>query len=123
MPFQETIRGEQFDLPHIVCHYSSGQTMPPVHQVLLGLHRAAVSTGVVKAEDIKIRAQAFDDYLVAGEERSFFHVTLYMLAGRTPQQKQSLSVEIRKRSSSFSGTLTASASISATWTRTPTRSV
>jgi 5-carboxymethyl-2-hydroxymuconate isomerase len=70
--------------------------MPPMHQVLLGLHRAAASTGVVKAEDLKIRAQAFDDYLVAGEERSFFHVTLYLLAGRTSQQKESLSVEIRK---------------------------
>ena len=48
------------------------------------------------AEDLKIRAQAFDDYLVAGEERSFFHVALYLLAGRTSQQKELLSVEIRK---------------------------
>jgi 5-carboxymethyl-2-hydroxymuconate isomerase len=70
--------------------------MPPVREVLLALHRATTATGVVKAEDLKIRAQAFDDYLVAGQDRSFFHVTLYMLAGRTPQQKESLSVEIRK---------------------------
>jgi 5-carboxymethyl-2-hydroxymuconate isomerase len=70
--------------------------MPPVRQVLLELHRVAASTGVVRAEDLKIRAQAFDDYLVAGEQRSFFHVAVYMLAGRTPQQKQLLSVEIRK---------------------------
>jgi 5-carboxymethyl-2-hydroxymuconate isomerase len=83
-------------LPHIVCHYSAGQTIPPLRQVLLELHRAAAATGVVKAEDLKIRAQAFDDYLVAGEERSFFHVALYMLAGRTSQQKELLSIEIRK---------------------------
>jgi 5-carboxymethyl-2-hydroxymuconate isomerase len=83
-------------LPHIVCHYSVGQRMPPVHDILLALHHAAASTGVVKAEDLKLRAQAFDDYLVAGEQRSFFHITLYMLAGRTPQQKETLSVEIRK---------------------------
>lgn len=70
--------------------------MPPVREILLQLHRAAASTGVVRAEDLKIRAQAFDDYLVAGEQKSFFHVTLYMLAGRTPQQKEALSVEIRK---------------------------
>jgi 5-carboxymethyl-2-hydroxymuconate isomerase len=70
--------------------------MPPIRDVLLAVHRAAACTGVVKSEDLKIRAQAFDDYLVAGEERSFFHVTLYMLAGRTSQQKESLSVEIRK---------------------------
>jgi 5-carboxymethyl-2-hydroxymuconate isomerase len=70
--------------------------MPSLRQVLLKLHSAAAATGVVKAEDLKIRAQAFDDYLVAGEERSFFHVALYILAGRTSQQKELLSVEIRK---------------------------
>jgi 5-carboxymethyl-2-hydroxymuconate isomerase len=70
--------------------------MPPVRSILLALHRAAAETGVVKAEDLKIRAQAFDDYLVAGEPDSFFHVALYMLAGRTPQQKEKLSVELRK---------------------------
>ena len=87
---------EIIQMPHIVCHYSAHQKMPEVRTVLLALHRAAVSTGVVKAEDLKIRAQAFDDYLVAGDDRSFFHVSLYMLAGRTPQQKEMLSIEIRK---------------------------
>ena len=83
-------------MPHIVCHYSADQRMPPVRDILCALHHAAASTGVVKAEDLKLRAQAFDDYLVAGEQKSFFHVTLYMLVGRTPQQKETLSVEIRK---------------------------
>jgi 5-carboxymethyl-2-hydroxymuconate isomerase len=83
-------------MPHIVCHYSTGQKMSPMRDVLSAIHRAAASTGVVRSDDLKIRAQAFDDYLVAGEERSFFHVTLYMLAGRTPQQKETLSMEIRK---------------------------
>jgi 5-carboxymethyl-2-hydroxymuconate isomerase len=89
------LRGSN-SLPHIVCHYSAGQKMPPVREILLALHHAAASTGVVKPEDLKLRAHAFDDYLVAGEQKSFFHVTLYMLAGRTPQQKETLSVEIRK---------------------------
>ena len=70
--------------------------MPPIREILLALHDAAASTGVVKAADLKLRAQSFDDYLVAGEQKSFFHVTLYMLAGRTPQQKETLSVEIRE---------------------------
>ena len=83
-------------MPHIVCHYSADHRMPPVGEILLALHEAAASTGVVKAEDLKLRAQAFDDYLVAGERKSFFHVTLYMLAGRTPAQKETLSVGIRK---------------------------
>jgi 5-carboxymethyl-2-hydroxymuconate isomerase len=70
--------------------------MPRMRDILLALHHAAALTGVIKAEDLKLRAQAFDDYLVAGEQKSFFHVTLYMLAGRTPQQKEALSVAIRK---------------------------
>lgn len=82
-------------MPHIVCHYSADQEMPPIGEVLMALHVAAASTGVVKAEDLKIRAQSFDEYLVAGEIRSFFHVSLYLLAGRTPQQKEALSLELR----------------------------
>ena len=69
--------------------------MPPIGEVMMAIHLAAASTGVVKAEDLKIRAQAFDDYLVAGEAQSFFHVSLYLLTGRTPQQKEALSVELR----------------------------
>jgi 5-carboxymethyl-2-hydroxymuconate isomerase len=63
--------------------------------VMQALHRAAAATGIVKAEDLKIRALPFTDYLVAGEQRSFFHVSLYFLAGRTPQQKEHLSTELR----------------------------
>ncbi|TXJ08881.1 MAG: 5-carboxymethyl-2-hydroxymuconate Delta-isomerase [Afipia sp.] len=82
-------------MPHIVCHYSASPDMPPVLDVMKTLHDAAVSTGVVKAEDLKIRALPFTDYLVAGEQRSFFHVSLYLLAGRTPQQKEHLSTALR----------------------------
>src|ERR1700747_624719 len=70
--------------------------MRHVREILRALHRAAAPTGVVEAEDLKLRAQAFDDYLVAGEQKSFFHVTLYILAGRKPQHKEKTSVEIRK---------------------------
>ncbi len=83
-------------MPHIVCHYAREQKMPPIRDVLSMLHRVAASTGVVKAEDLKSRAQAFDDYLIAGERKSFFHVAFYLLAGRTPAQKEQLSVALRQ---------------------------
>ena len=83
-------------MPHIVCHYSASSDMPPILDVMLGLHHSAASTGVVQANDLKIRAQPFSDYLVAGEERSFFHVALYLLAGRTPEQKERLSIALRQ---------------------------
>ena len=55
-------------MPHIVCHYSASPDMPPILDVMLGLHHAAASTGVVQADDLKIRALPFSDYLVAGEK-------------------------------------------------------
>lgn len=82
-------------MPHIVCHYSATSDMPPMLEVMQALHHAAAATGVVKAEDLKIRTLPFTDYLVAGEQRSFFHVSLYLLAGRTPAQKEHLSTSLR----------------------------
>jgi 5-carboxymethyl-2-hydroxymuconate isomerase len=83
-------------MPHIVCHYASDQKMPPIRDVLSMLHRVAAATGVVKAEDLKSRAQAFDDYLIAGERKSFLHVAFYLLAGRTPAQKERLGTDLRQ---------------------------
>ena len=83
-------------MPHIVCHYSATSDMPLMHHVMQAIHKAAASTGIVKADDLKIRALPFTDYLVAGEQRSFFHVSFYLLAGRTPEQKEHLSIELRK---------------------------
>jgi 5-carboxymethyl-2-hydroxymuconate isomerase len=83
-------------MPHLVCHYSASTDMPPMQDIMPALHRAAASTGVVKAEDLKIRAQPFTDYLVSGEPRSFFHLSLYLLAGRTSEQKERLSVALRQ---------------------------
>ena len=83
-------------MPHIVCHYSVSPDMPPMLDVMKALHAVAASTGIVKAEDLKIRALPFTDYLVAGEQSSFFHVSFYLLAGRTPQQKEHLSIALRQ---------------------------
>jgi len=83
-------------MPHIVCHYSATPDMPPVRDVMQVIYETAASTGIVKAEDLKIRALPFTDYLVAGRQQSFFHVSFYLLAGRTPEQKEILSVELRK---------------------------
>ncbi|MGD9838091.1 MAG: 5-carboxymethyl-2-hydroxymuconate Delta-isomerase [Afipia sp.] len=82
-------------MPHIVCHYSVTPDMPPMRDVMRAIHEAAAATGVVKADDLKIRALPFADYLVAGREQSFFHVSFYLLAGRTPEQKETLSIGLR----------------------------
>ena len=59
------------------------------------LHDAASTSGVMKAEDIKIRAIAFADYLVAARNDGFCHVSVYMLSGRRTAQKAALSEALR----------------------------
>ena len=74
------------------------QDRPTVRDILLALLHPAAATDVVKAENLKIRALPFGDYLVASDRHSFFHVSLCMLAGRTPVPKPALSVALRKKS-------------------------
>jgi hypothetical protein len=75
MVWRADFGGAPFRGEHIVCHYSTGQKMPPVREILLALLTRR-PMGVVKAEDLELRAQAFDDYLVAGNRNHSSQVTL-----------------------------------------------
>ncbi|WP_022719631.1 5-carboxymethyl-2-hydroxymuconate Delta-isomerase [Rhodopseudomonas sp. B29] len=84
-------------MPHLVMDYSNdhlgrGRIAPLLEQ----LAATAAATGVMQAADIKARARGFDDYLVGGKRDSFLHLTVFMLAGRTPAQKVALSVALRQ---------------------------
>ncbi len=84
-------------MPHIVIEHSTdGHDGFDAVALMRALHDAAVATGVVQAADLKIRAMAFDNYLVAGKRDGFCHVTLSMLEGRTPEQKVRLSEALRE---------------------------
>lgn len=83
-------------MPHIVIEYSTeGHAHFDIAELMQALHAAAASTGVMKAADIKIRAASYDDYLVAGVRDGFCHVSVYMLEGRTEQQKSAVSERLR----------------------------
>jgi 5-carboxymethyl-2-hydroxymuconate isomerase len=83
-------------MPHIVIEYSTeGHSHFDIAELLQAMHAAAASTGVMKAADIKIRAISYDDYLVAGVRDGFCHVSVYMLEGRTNQQKLIVSERLR----------------------------
>jgi 5-carboxymethyl-2-hydroxymuconate isomerase len=81
-------------VPHIVIEYSRDERFD-VNQVMAALYESAASTGVMLAEDIKVRGTAFDDYLLAGVRNSFCHVSVYMLEGRTPERKVAVSEALR----------------------------
>ena len=83
-------------MPHIVIEHSTeGHGHFDADALMRALHEAAAGTGVVQAADLKIRAMAFADYLVAGTRDGFCHVSLYLLEGRSPEQKVQLSEALR----------------------------
>ncbi|WP_445489863.1 5-carboxymethyl-2-hydroxymuconate Delta-isomerase [Rhodopseudomonas sp. RCAM05734] len=83
-------------MPHIVIEHSTdGHASFDATTLMQALHEAAAATGVVQAEDLKIRAMSYATYLVAGKRDGFCHVTLSLLEGRTPAQKVALSEALR----------------------------
>ena len=83
-------------MPHIVIEHSIDDHAPfDAAALMRALHNAAAGTGVVQAADLKIRAVPYADYLVAGTRDGFCHVSLYLLEGRTPEQKVLLSEALR----------------------------
>ena len=84
-------------MPHIVVEYSTSDDFDvPVAELMQALHAAAASTGVMQAADIKIRALPYQNYLVAGRQDSFCHVSVHLLQGRTPEQKRLVSERLRE---------------------------
>ena len=84
-------------MPHLVIEYSEGAlNRAEVEQLMFELASKASNTDVMKAEDIKVRARAYDDFIVAGKRDSFVHLSVYLLSGRTPDQKVLLSTQLRE---------------------------
>ena len=84
-------------MPHLVIEYSADHLgRDRIGVIMDQLAITAARTGVMNAADIKVRARGFDDYLVAGLRDSFVHLAVYLLAGRTPEQKEALSIALRQ---------------------------
>jgi 5-carboxymethyl-2-hydroxymuconate isomerase len=84
-------------MPHLVVEYSEGALGEiPASVLMQRLHDTAGQTGVMAADDIKVRVRGFGDFLVGGKRDSFVHLSVYLLAGRPPAQKRSLSVALRQ---------------------------
>lgn len=84
-------------MPHLVIEYSADTLdKDKVARLMEQLFVAAGQTGVMQPEDIKVRARSYDDFLLAGKRDSFVHLSVYLLAGRTPEQKVTLSTRLRQ---------------------------
>ena len=60
------------------------------------VYEAAVASGVMNPQDIKIRALAYDAFRFEGNIRTFIHVTVSLLAGRSDTQKEHLALLLRE---------------------------
>ena len=85
-------------MPHLVVEYSrSIENTYDVKVIMDVVFEAGVCSGIMKAEDIKVRALAYDHYRLGGGLTSFLHLGAYLLTGRTPEQKEHFSTLMRSR--------------------------
>ncbi|MEP4034057.1 5-carboxymethyl-2-hydroxymuconate Delta-isomerase [Roseibium polysiphoniae] len=85
-------------MPHFVIEYSApSETSLAIDFAALmkQLGQAAADTGVMKLEDIKLRSIPFESFRLNDGSRSFLHLTVSLLEGRTPQQKAALALTCR----------------------------
>lgn len=67
-----------------------------IQSILQDLHQVAIDSNLFEIELIKSRAIRIHDWLVSdkADDVDFVHVTVEMLAGRSLEQRQALSVDL-----------------------------
>lgn len=77
-------------MPHLILEYSATIASDVKKANLLTrAHTAMLDSGVFNAADVKSRAYAAEEFVVGtdGTAKSFVHARVYLLEGRTPEQK------------------------------------
>jgi 5-carboxymethyl-2-hydroxymuconate isomerase len=85
-------------MPHVVLEYS--QNVEPLvesSRVLQALHAATQSSGLFDPNDVKTRAYPAEAFMVGemGAQGSFAHAYIYLLEGRTAEQKIALAQRLK----------------------------
>lgn len=78
-------------MPHLVIDYSEDleQRIEPL-DLVGSTYNGALKSGHFDKGAIKVRARAFKDHIMGGEKKDFVSVTIFLLSGRTVQQKHDL---------------------------------
>lgn len=82
-------------MPHCIVEYSQNleQEVAPADW-LEAVKNACIASQLFSVEDIKLRSLPFKNYISAGPEDAFVHVTIRLLSGRSSEQKKDLSERI-----------------------------
>ncbi len=73
------------------------QSIMNTHQeefVLEQIHLVAQATGLFDENDIKVRINPYQKYLVGNKQEDFIHVFAHIMQGRTVEQKAHLSKQV-----------------------------
>ena len=85
-------------MPHIVIEYAATLEGRIDIEALIGASLdAATDSGVMKREDIKLRALAYRHFLLADGGADFVHTTVHLLEGRSVEAKAKLAELLRER--------------------------
>ncbi len=94
-------------MPHIVVEISQGvDECVDIKALLESLRNAAADTRVIEFSDIKLRATAYQEWMMVGQGDSFIHITCRLLSGRTDQQKEILAIALRDATASLARNIT-----------------
>lgn len=79
-------------MPHCIVEYSQNldQEVPPADW-LETVKKACLESGIFAESDVKLRGFPYKNFMTAGKEDAFVHVTIRMLSGRPVEQKRALS--------------------------------
>ncbi|GHB27816.1 5-carboxymethyl-2-hydroxymuconate isomerase [Pseudovibrio japonicus] len=87
-------------MPHAIIECSKDVLKLHSSQTLCEeVHKVTFASNLFGERDIKVRLLPFEDYLAGGKREDFIHITAYILAGRTTDQKAKLSSSILERMS------------------------
>ena len=83
-------------MPHLVIEYSANlKDSIDIDKVMAITYQAAVDSGLMKPQDIKVRALAYADFMMADGGKNFVHTTTHLLTGRTDTQRCKLSNRVK----------------------------
>lgn len=84
-------------MPHCVIEYSK-DLIPKIKMssFMAGLREVIVGSDLFNPEAIKIRALAYEDYLLSDRYEFFVHIDLKILEGRTDSQKEALAKAVQE---------------------------
>ena len=85
-------------MPHLVIEYSNDIVSEASPEKLIEASwEGAKASNLFEANRIKVRGKEFDNYLVGGVKAPFVHTTVYLISGRSLEQKKDLAEAIYSR--------------------------